>query len=130
MNNKARKRARLYRRAYDLPESVMERAKLAWLQQHLDWLHYTEAENIYWRIGLFKRLRTHVIVERLKAIPLTIAEENKSYFIDFDPSEAVAYVAKRMKDWSHTCNDDCKFMYFCELEKGHAGRHSEGGLAW
>lgn len=28
------------------------------------------------------------------------------------------------------CHSSCKWMYFCELEKGHEGIHREGGLGW
>lgn len=28
------------------------------------------------------------------------------------------------------CNDDCKFMYFCDEDKNHKGKHKSQGLSW
>lgn len=43
--------------------------------------------------------------------------------------QMIDYIVKRGGD-RQACWSECKFMYYCGLERGHAGHHQDDVLAW
>ena len=88
---------------------IFIRAKLRWLMQDMD----------QWG-GLVTLAQTHPKYKDYKCT----AEE---LLLEF--KERISKELDRMDD-PKACSSSCKWMYFCELEKGHDGIHREGGLGW
>jgi hypothetical protein len=114
-------------------------AKQTYLRANIGWLHLLpqkEYDDVFAKI-FGKRVRTNkalaemILSVRTDLFPLI--KNTRSRFwptSGVKPITAIEAFVSRVDSWTKHCNHDCKFMYFCDLEPGHTGSHSEKGLVW
>lgn len=85
---------------------------------------------------------THIDTIRLKILSSCLGHATGWMRLDTEgkPRQGLAQTQDEIADYCEKllervfddtiCNDDCKFMYFCDKKKGHKGKHGESGLAW